>query len=70
MLLENQAKTLEEQQHLAQTEFSNQLTEKEDMIRGLRRQSAHQQDEVRHATEQIEELEEYVKIRNRTLLTS
>ena len=32
------------------------------MIRRLRRQSAHQQDEVRQATEQIEELKEYVKI--------
>ena len=32
VVLENQTKTLEEQQHLAQTEFSNQLTEKEDMI--------------------------------------
>ena len=37
VLLENRTKTLEEQQHLAQTEFSNQLTEKEDMIRRLRR---------------------------------
>ena len=32
------------------------------MIRRLRRQSAHQQDEVRQAAEQIEELQEYVKI--------
>ena len=62
VLLENRAKALEDQQHLAQTKFGNQLTEKEDMIRRLRRQSVHQQDEVRHGAEQIEELEEYVKI--------
>ena len=69
VLLENRTKTLEDQQHLAQTEFGNQLTEKEDMIRRLRRQSAHQQDEVRHATEQIEELEEYVKIQESYWMT-
>ena len=62
VLLENRTKALEDQQHLAQTEFGNQLTEKEDMIRRLRRQSAHQQDKVRHAAAQIEELKEYVKI--------
>ena len=62
VVLENQTKTLEEQQHLAQTEFNNQLTEKEDMIRKLRRQSTHQQDEVRQAVEQIDKLEECVKI--------
>ena len=39
VLLENQTKALEDQQHLAQTEFGNQLTEKEDMIRRLGRQS-------------------------------
>ena len=62
VLLENRTKALEDQQDSAQTEFGNQLTEKEDMIRRLRRQSAHQQDEVRQAAEQIEELQEYVKI--------
>ena len=62
MLLENRTKALEDQQHLAQTEFGNQLTEKEDMIRRLWRQSAYQQDEVRQATEKIERLEEYEKI--------
>ena len=61
-MLENRTKTLEEQQHLAQTEFGNQLTEKDNIITGLRRQSTHQQDEVRQAAEQIDELEEYVKI--------
>ena len=34
VLLENRAKTLEEQQHLDQTEFDNQLTEKDNMITG------------------------------------
>ena len=62
VLLENRREALEDQQHLVRTEFNNQLTEKEDMIRMLRRQSTHQQDEVRQAAEQIEELEEYVKI--------
>ena len=47
---------------MAQTEFGNQLTEKDNIITGFRRQSAHQQDEIRQAAEQIEELEEYVKI--------
>ena len=46
VLLENRTKTLEEQQHLAQTEFGNQLTEKDNIITRLRRQSTHQQDEV------------------------
>ena len=62
VLLENRTKALEDQQHSAQIEFGNQLTEKQGMIRMLRRQSAHQQDEVRQAAKQIEELEEYVKI--------
>ena len=62
MLLENRTKALEDQQHLAQTEFGNQLTKKEDMIRRLQRQSVHQQDEVWKPVEQIEELKEYVKI--------
>ena len=35
VLLEKQTKTLEEQQHLAQTEFGNQLTEKDNIITGL-----------------------------------
>ena len=35
VLLENRTKTLEEQQHLAQTEFGNQLTEKDNIITGL-----------------------------------
>ena len=60
--IENQTKALEDQQHLAQPEFGNQLAEKEDMIRRLRRQLAHQQDEAHQTTEHIEELEEYVKI--------
>ena len=47
VLLENRTKTLEEQQHSTQTELGNQLAEKENIIAGLRRQSAHQQDEVR-----------------------
>ena len=34
------------------------------MIRRLRRQLAHQQDEVRQSVEQIEELEEYEKIQD------
>ena len=45
-ILENRTKTLEDQQHSAQIEFGNQLAEKQDMIRRLRRQLAHQQDEV------------------------
>ena len=45
VLLENRTKTLEEQ-HLAQTELGNHLTEKDNIITGLRRQSAHKQDEV------------------------
>ena len=52
MIIENRTKALEDQQDSAQTKFGNQLTKKEDMIRRLRRQLAHQ----------IEELEEYVKI--------
>ena len=47
---------------MAQIGFSNQVTEKEDIIRRLRRQSAHQQDEVRQAAEQVDKLEEYVEI--------
>ena len=35
VLLENRTKTLEEQQHLAQTKFGNQLTEKDNIITGL-----------------------------------
>ena len=62
MILENRTKALEDQQHSAQTEFGNQLTEKEDMIRRLRWHFAHKQDEVQQSTEHIEELEEYVKI--------
>ena len=62
VLLESRTKEMEVQQHSTQTEFGNQLREKDNIITGLRRQSAHQQDEVRQAAEQIDELEEYVKI--------
>ena len=53
VLVENRTKTLKEQQHLAQNDFGNQLIKKDNMITSLQRQSAHQQDEIRHAAEQI-----------------
>ena len=62
VLLESRTKEMEEQQHSTQTEFGNQQREKDNIITGLRRQSAHQQDEVWQAAEQIDKLEEYVKI--------
>ena len=48
---------MEKRQHSTRTEFGNQLRETR-----LWRQSVHQQDEVQQAAEQIDELEEYVKI--------
>ena len=62
MLLESRTKEMEVQQHSSQTEFGNKLREKDNIITGLRRQSCYQQDEVRQAAKQIDELEEYVKI--------
>ena len=59
---ENRSKALEDQQQSAQTEFGKQLQEKEDMIWRLCRQLANQHDAARQIPEQIEELEEYVKI--------
>ena len=62
MCLESRNKEMEEKQHSTLTECGNQLREKENIITGLRRHSTHQQDEVRQAAKQIDELEEYVEI--------
>ena len=59
---ETRSKKLEDRLQLAKTKVGKWLDAKDDLIQQLHRKLAQQQEATRQNVEQVEELEEYVKI--------